>query len=81
MTKKLRLNGKEVDVIGNQIVFDFDFDILGNAGEQAEPLPEPVFKPRQKPVCNCGAKHVKIQPYMQGHSDWCDVHESKTPVM
>lgn len=81
--KKLRLNGREMNVISNQIVFDFDFDLLGNLSPQAEPTTaaEPGFMPRQKPTCSCGAKHNKIEPYMMGHSTWCDVHEDKTPVM
>lgn len=27
--------------------------------------------------CHCGARKTGVKDFMAGHSDWCDVHESK----
>lgn len=79
LQKKLKLNGREVNVMANQMIFDWDFSGL-NMGEEKEECIEatpPAW--RKRPECVCGAKHTNIQPYMRGHSDWCEVHEDKTP--
>lgn len=68
--RSLRLNGRPVRVVGNQMIEEFfDFDV----GEPPKPK-------KARPKCVCGAQAAGYKPYMAGHSKWCDVHEDKTPV-
>lgn len=72
--RKLRINGREVPVLGNQMIFDLsDIDL----GAMVEDEP----KPRAKLKCDCGARAVGCQDYMAGHATDCPVHEDKTPIM
>ena len=75
--KKLRLNGHEVSTIGSQLIWDFE--LPDGDSDARDTLSEEEVRPRA--LCDCGAQHVGIQPYVHGHSEWCQVHEDKTPVM
>ena len=79
ISNKLKFNGQWVPVMSNQFVFDFDVD---NLIVDEPTLPDYVPPARVKPSCTCcGAIAHKLQPYMTGHQEYCDVHESKTPVL
>ena len=61
---KLRLNGQPVRVVNGQMVDFLDFDFS---------------PPKLDPSCTCGAKAIGCLPYATGHTEYCDVHESKLP--
>lgn len=70
--------------IGNQLIWDID--PFENLEEVTQPIQVPLDlvneKPaRVKPHCECGAQACGIEPYMQGHSNYCPVHHDNTPVM
>ena len=77
-TRKLRINGRPVPTVCNQMVFSFDFSDL----DLGVPLPTPPQFPKKmkRPKCECGAKKCGYKDYMRGHADWCEVHMDKTPV-
>lgn len=73
-TTKLKINGREVPVVANQMVFDFSDIDLGV-------LVEDTPRKRERPKCVCGSRSIGIQDYMMGHDRDCPVHEDRTPVM
>jgi len=62
---KLRLNGQPVRVVNGQMVdfLDFDFNLPSKTEEV---------------TCTCGAQAIGCLPYAAGHTEYCDVHESKS---
>lgn len=70
--QQLKINGREVPTVSNQMIFDLtDFD-----------LGVPVEEPKKKlQECECGAWATGIEDFMHGHSDYCPVHEDKTPLI
>lgn len=94
LLKKLKINGREVQTVSNQIVFDIDPTEYGEEIKfddepttdpmfpvADEPLPEWKSEKRTRPKCICGSRSIGIGDYMTGHDKDCDVHEDKTPVI
>jgi len=77
LRRQLRINGRPVQTMCNQMLIDltdFDFGV---------PLPTPPQYPKKKrelQKCVCGAEAIGVKKFMAGHSDWCEVHEDKTPI-
>lgn len=81
LARKLKYNGRPVKVVCNQVI---DFDELDFGVLVPEPritAPMYVCPARQKPKCECGAEAIGVKKYMSGHSDYCPVHEDKTPTI
>lgn len=73
LAKKLKINGKPVQMVGSQMLIDFsDFDL-------GVPLD---LTPKKKRVqkCECGAQAIGIKNFMVGHAEYCPVSENKTPL-
>jgi len=66
LARKLKINKKEMTTIGNQIIFDLDFNLYD------EPITRKVSK------SECGSWAIGVQDYMKGHSEFCPVHEDRT---
>lgn len=64
---RIRFNGRPARVVCGQMIDFLELEL-------------PPAKLKQRPKCTCGAHALGYQPYMAGHSDYCDVHEDKTPI-
>jgi len=84
LLKKLRINGREVMTVGNQIIWELPDIELDETTDPMFPVmeePAPEVKVRTKPKCICGSRSIGIGDYMTGHDKDCEVHEDKTPVL